>query len=111
MNPFTFALAISLIANAALGYAYLGQRDDTAAAKSARDTAQSAADTCSKSVDDLQQKASTRAKDATQARTKAAAVAKTRDQLADMILSTPASSPDDCTAATQRASKWLATRK
>lgn len=111
MNPLTIALAISLIANAALGFAYLGQRDETTAATAARDTAQGVADTCSKSVDDLQLKANARAKEATQARNKAAAAAKTRDQQADMILSTPASSPDDCQAATQRASNWLATRK
>ena len=111
MNPIAIVLAISLLANTALGYAYLGQRDEAIEAASDRDAARGVAETCSKSVDDLQVKAAKRAKDAAPARAAAAASAASADKKADEILTTPASASDDCTAAAQRADKWLKGRK
>ena len=62
MNPILVALAISVAANAALGWAFLVQRDDTTEARTAlrdmegqRDGVRQVASACSDSVDDLRE--------------------------------------------------------
>lgn len=105
------ALAISMGLNAVGGWAYLGQRDATVAAEKDRDQARDAATACSEATQDLRDLADKRAKEAAKARQDAAAKARSREELADAILSTPASDTDDCKAAQQRATTWLKGRK
>lgn len=110
MNPIIIlavTMVISLAGNAALGYLYLDQRDSTVMAEGQRDQARGAADTCSKSVDELVEKSADRAKKAIVARKAAAASAATHDARSDEILSTPATSTDDCQAAQDRSTAWL----
>ena len=105
------ALAVSVAGNAGLGYLYLGQRDSTVTTEVTMNQAKGAAETCSKSVDDLKIKSDDRLKAATVARKSAAASAAAGDARADEILSTPATSTDDCKAAQDRTSAWLKGRK
>lgn len=115
MNPILIALAISVAANAALGWAWLGQRDETATAKAdlramegQRDGARQAASVCSDSVDDLRELADKRARDAAPARAAAASTAQGHNQRADQILATPAPVPGDlCASAQARVDEWL----
>lgn len=115
MNPILIALVISLTANAALGWAYLGQRDDTTEARTAlrdmegqRDGARRAASECSDSVEALRELADKRARDAAPARAAAAGKAQGHNQRADVILSTPAPVPGDvCASAQTRVDDWL----
>lgn len=114
MNPLVIlgvALAISMAGNAGLTYAYLGQRDETTAAQGERDQARGAATACSNATQDLRDLADKRAKEAAKARQDAAAQARSREELADAILNTPASDTNDCKAAAQRATTWLKGRK
>lgn len=115
INPMLLALGLSLAANAALGWAYLGQRDDTTEAKTAlrdmqgqRDGARQAASACSDSVDDLRELTDKRARDAVLARAVAASAAQGHNQRADQILATPAPVPGDaCASAQTRVDDWL----
>lgn len=115
MNPILIALAISVAANVALGWAYLGQRDDNTTARSElrdmqgqRDGARQAASACSDSVDDLRELADKRAREAAPARAAASDIAKTHNQRADTILATPAPVPGDvCASAQARVDSWL----
>ncbi|CAN7371868.1 hypothetical protein LJR074_002215 [Acidovorax sp. LjRoot74] len=115
MNPILIALAISVAANAAFGWAYLSQRDDTATAKAdlramegQRDGARQTASACSDSVDDLRELADKRALNAAPARAAAASAAQGHNQRADQILSTPAPVPGDvCASAQARVDDWL----
>jgi hypothetical protein len=115
MNPIMIALAISLAANAALGWAYLGQRDDTTTAQTAlrdmegqRDGARQAASACSDSVDDLRELADKRAREAAAARAAAAGKAQGHNQRADAILAAPPKVPGDaCASAQARVDDWL----
>lgn len=115
INPFIVALAISVAANAVLGWAYLGQRDETATAQAdlramegQRDGARQAASACSDSVDDLRELADKRAREAAPARAAAASAAQGHNQRADLILSTPALVPGDaCASAQARVDEWL----
>ena len=113
--PLFWALALSLALNAALGWAYLGQRDKTTEAQSAatameqqRDGAREAANACSDAVDDLRTLADQRASEAKAARAEAAAKVKSHNQKADTILATPPAVPgDDCKSAQMRVADWL----
>lgn len=113
--PLFWALALSLALNAALGWAYLGQRDKTTEAQSAatameqqRDGARAAASACSDAVEDLRNVADQRAAEAKAARAEAAAKAMGHNKKADSILATPAAVPgDDCRSAQVRVSDWL----
>ncbi|WP_010465719.1 hypothetical protein [Acidovorax radicis] len=115
MSPGQILILASLAANAVLGWAYLGQRDETATAradlrgmKGQRDGARQMASECSDSVDDLREMADKRAREAEPARSVAAATAKTHNQRADTILSTPAPVPGDlCASALVRVDEWL----
>ena len=115
ITPVMVVLAISLAANAGLGWAYLGQRDDTAVAKTAlrdmegqRDGARQAASACSDSVDDLRELADKRAREAVPARAAAASAAQGHNTRADQILSAPAPVPGDaCASAQARVDDWI----
>lgn len=112
MNPIALVLAVSLIANLGIGYAYLGQRDQTTAATKDRDSARGAAQSCSDSVDALQIRAADRAVKAKKDIAAAAARARSADERADLVLATPASTPGDaCKSADTRATQWLKARK
>lgn len=113
--PILLGLALSLALNAALGWAYLGQRDKTTEAQSAvtameqqRDGARAVASACSDAVEDLRTVADQRAAEAKAARAEAAAKARGHNKKADSILATPAAVPgDDCRSAQVRVSDWL----
>lgn len=113
--PILFGLALSLALNAALGLAYLGQRDKTTEAQSAvtamerqRDVARAVASACSDAVEDLRNVADQRAAEAKAARAEAAAKARGHNKKADSILATPAAVPgDDCRSAQVRVADWL----
>ena len=108
MSPVTIILAISLIANAALGYAYLGKRDTAVAATTNLEHAGADVTTCNASVDNLDTQATERAEAAARARKAAASAAAVKNAKADTILSTPAAAPgDDCKSATVRANDWF----
>lgn len=115
INPILLALGLSLAVNGLLGWAYLGQRDDTTEARTAlrdmegqRDGARQAASACSDSVDDLRELADKRAREAAPARAAAASAAQGYNQRADQILSTPAPVPGDaCASAQARVDSWL----
>ena len=118
INPMLVALGISLVANGLLGWAYLGQRDDTAVAKTAlrdmegqRNGIRQVASECSASVDDLRKLADRRYIVAAPAREAAASAAQGHNQRADVILSTPGPVPGDaCASAQARVDDWLKSR-
>lgn len=115
MNPVHIILALSVLANAALGWAYLGQRDKAAKASAdlthmqqQRDGARGAASACSDAVDDLRALADQRAKEADAARAQARKAAAGRNARADAILSAPPAVPgDDCASARVRVDQWV----
>lgn len=115
MSPGQITILLSLAANAVLGWAYLGQRDDTTEARTAlrdmqgqRDGASGAASACSDSLDDLRELADQRAREAAPARAAAASAAQGHNRRADQILSTPAPVPGDaCASAQARVDDWL----
>ena len=108
MNPVHIILALSVLANAALGWAYLGQRDKAAKASAdlthmqqQRDGARGAASACSDAVEALQEQAAQRA----------AAAAKAAQQIerrADYTLTLkPRHVGDACASAQALADEWL----
>ena len=108
MNITTIALAISLLANVALTYAYLDKRDDTVAASTHLTHATADVKACNSSVDDLGAKSDQRAADAAPKRAAAKVAANKLNAEADTILSTPAAIPgDDCKSVTKRANDWF----
>ena len=115
MSPGQILILLSLAANAVMGWAYLGQRDETATAQAdlramqnQRDGIRQVASACSDSVDDLRVLADKRAREAAPARAAAASAAKGHNQRADVILSTPAPVPGDaCASAQARVNDWL----
>lgn len=116
MNPILtgllIALALSLATNGVMTKLYLGARDDVTQAEDNADVANAAAATCSASITSLESAAKAQKAQAEVAIAAAEAKAKTRNQSADRILSTPASTPgNDCKSASDRASEWLKARK
>ncbi|WP_325100503.1 MULTISPECIES: hypothetical protein [unclassified Delftia] len=109
------ALLASLLGNALLARAYLGQRDAATAARASvgemtqqRDGARDLAAACSDAVDDLRDLADRRKREGDAARTSAAAQARTHEQRADQILAAPPAVPGDaCTSAQHRVDNWL----
>jgi hypothetical protein len=103
MNPVHIILALSMLANAALGWAYLGQRDKTTKASTdltnmqqQRDGARGAASACSDAVEALQEQAAQRA------------AAAAPDRRADYTLSLkPRHVGDACASAQALADEWL----
>ncbi|RYF78131.1 MAG: hypothetical protein EOO29_20150 [Comamonadaceae bacterium] len=115
MSPGQTLILASLAANAVLGWAYLGQRDETATARAdlrgmqgQRDGARGAASACSDSLDDLRELTDRRAREAAPARTAAASQAQGHNEKADTILAAPALVPgDSCASAQARVDDWL----
>ena len=115
MNPVHIILALSVLANAALGWAYLGQRDKTTKASTdlanmqqQRDGARGAARACSDAVEALQEQAAQRAAVAAPARAAAAKTAQQSDRRADHTLSLKPRHVGDACASTQAlADEWL----
>lgn len=111
-------LLLSLTANGVLSWAYLGQRDATAAARTAisgaereRDGARGVAQACSDGVKGLESAAAQRRAQAEPARAAAAAQAQALNQRADYTLSTaPAAPGDACASAKALGSSWLKER-
>lgn len=115
MSPGQIIILLSLAANAVLGWAYLGQRDDTTQAQTAlrdmegqRDGARGAASACSDSVEALRELADKQAREGAAMRAAAAGKAKGHNQRADAILAAPATVPGDvCASAQARVDEWL----
>lgn len=118
MNPITIILCASLAANAVLGWAYLGQRDDTTEAQTAlrdmqgqRDGARQAASACSDAVDDLRTLADKRQAAAAPARAAAASTARDLQQRADYTLGLKPRVPGDmCGSLQALGDEWLRNR-
>ena len=118
MNPVHIILALSMLANAALGWACLGQRDKTTKASTdltnmqqQRDGARGAASACSDAVEALQEQAAQRAAAAAPARAAAVQTAKQSDRRADYTLSLKPRHVGDACASTQAlADEWLSGR-
>lgn len=108
MNAGAVILLLSLAANAALGWVYLGQRDDLAKATEQRDTARGDALSCSDATEALRELAAKRAAAAAPARAAAATVARTHQQRADHTLGLQPSKPADLCASMQAlGDEWL----
>jgi hypothetical protein len=112
------ALALSLAGNAALTWAYLGQRDAAATARQAlqdmegqRDGALVAADACSASVAAAASAAADASRRAQRAQAAAAEAGRQLRQRADATLSAgPAIPGDDCASARVTVDAWLLER-
>lgn len=108
MNPVLIALLISLASNAALGWAWLGARDDVTALTGQRDEARADASACSDATEALREQADKRAAEAKKATAAARTAAADKQSRAQAILSTPPSVPgNDCASARDRADDWL----
>ena len=115
ISPMAIVLALSMLANAALGWAYLGQRDDTAEARVGlaamerqRDGARGAASACSDAVEALQDQAAKRAAAAVPVRAAAAKIAQQSERRADYALTLkPRHVGDACASAQALADEWL----
>lgn len=107
MNPLAIILAISLLSNAALGYAYLGQRDTATVAIVETRQATGAVIACTQATEGLETQAVKRKAAAKPKIEAAAKVAEGKDREADKILSTPAATQgDDCKSAQARVDNW-----
>ena len=115
INPMIVALAISVAANAALGWAYLGQRDDTTQARGElramegqRDGARQLASECSDATEALREQASRRAAAAAPARAAAASTASALQQRSDYTLSLKPRDPANlCGSMQALGDEWL----
>lgn len=111
MTPWMYALLVSLAANGALGWAYLGVRDRAGVATTERDDARGAASACSDATEDLRAAADKRAVDGRTRQAGARQAAVERTSTAQQILATPAAVPgDDYASARARVDGWLKTR-
>lgn len=112
------ALAASVAANVALGWAYLGQRDKAVTQATKLDGQQTvtrqteaAAQQCSEGVDTLAKAGEVRAEAASESRAQAKARADVHYQRADKVLAAPAPVPHDaCLSAQVRVDEWLKER-
>jgi hypothetical protein len=102
------ALALSLAPKGVLGWPWLGQRDDTAAAIDQRDQARSDATACSDATEALREQASKRRTAAAPARAAASAAAQGLDQRADRTLGLqPKVQGDMCASMQALGDEWL----
>jgi len=112
MSPAAWILALSLLANAALGWAWLSARDDATAAAVERDNARGAAMACSDATEDLRTLADKALADGRAAREKARQLAASAGARADAELSrAPAVRGDACASAQQENREWLEKRR
>lgn len=103
-----WVLALSVVGNAALGWAWLGARDQVAATTTQRDNARAAASACSDATEALRELADKRGAEAKRAQAAARQAASQREGRAQQILSTPSALPgDDCGSARVRVDGWL----
>lgn len=108
INPLLAALALSLAANGVLGWAWLGQRDDTTAAIGQRDQARSDATACSDATEALRDQANKRRTAAAPARAAASNAAQGLSQRADRTLGLQPKMPGDMCASMQSlGDEWL----
>jgi hypothetical protein len=108
LHVLALALALSVAGNAALGWKWLGARDQVAVATTERDDARAAASACSDATDDLRELTDKRGAQAKRAQAAARDAAGRREGRAQEILSTPAAAPgDDCGSARMRVDGWL----
>lgn len=108
MSPGQILVLASLAANAVLGWAYLGQRDETTAAAGQRDQARADATACSDAVEDLRELANKRNAAAAPARAAASAAAQGLNARADYTLSLQPRVPGDMCASMQAlGDEWL----
>ena len=106
MSPLSatvIALAISLLANVGLGWAYLGQRDTATVATTETKQADGVAKACSDGVNNLGKQAAKRHADAAPKVEAARQQAEEAGKLAVQIISTPAAVPGDACASAQAA--------
>lgn len=111
MSPITVVLAISLTANAVLGYAYLGQRDTAVATGVREGAAVATAQQCSDGTDQLAQQAAQRDKDAGPARQAAADKNRGHQVRAQELMKSAGAVPGDaCASAEKVVDGWWAQR-
>lgn len=107
MSPTTVILAISLAANVALGWAYLGKRDDAVVATTETKQADGVAKTCTQGVKNLGAQAAKRHAEGAPKVEAAAQQAEEAGKQAIEILTTPAAVPgDDCKSAQATVDAW-----
>ncbi len=111
MSPLHIILAISLAANAALGWAYLGQRDAAVVAATETKQADGVAQQCSEGVKSLSTQAAKRHKEAASKVEAARQQAEDAGKLSIEILTTPPAVPGDSCASAQAALDAWWTRK
>jgi len=108
LNPFILALGLSLAANAALGWAYLRQRDVATTAATERDAARADANAYRDAAEDLRALADKRRAAAAPARAAAAATAQGLNARADYTLGLQPKVPGDMCASMQAlGDEWL----
>lgn len=108
MQALLVALGLSVTGNAALGWAWVGAREKSAATLVERDNARAAASVCSDATEDLRDLADKRGAEAKAAQAVARAAATGRQQAANTILSTPPAVPGNaCASAQVRVDGWL----
>lgn len=108
VTPGIYLLAASLAGNAALGWAYLGQRDEAATVALERDAARSHASACSDATDALRELADRRQLNASAARAAAANAARTLEQRTDTTLAKLPKYPvDQCASMQAMGDEWL----
>ena len=108
INPLLAAIALSLAANGVLGWAWLGQRDDTTAAIGQRDQARGDATACSAATEALREQAIKRRTAAAPARASASTAAQGLNQRADRTLGLQPMAPGDMCASMQAlGDEWL----
>lgn len=110
VKPLLIALAVSLAANASLGWLWLGARDNAAVASERAVTATESARKCGSGVDKLNAENEAKSAAADKAVADAKKAATPLRQRADRILAAPPASADDCEAAKAVADDFLASR-
>ena len=111
-QPLLLALALSVAGNAALGWAWLHQRDRAVVAVDALDTAQAAGTVCTEAVNGLSKLATDRAAAAKTERAAARKAAGRLQQRADRTLATAPAVPGDMCKSMQRlGDNWLKERQ
>lgn len=107
MSPITVVLAISLAANAALGWVYLGQRDTATVAKTETKQADGVSKACTEGVKTLSKQAAKRHADGAPKVAAATQQAEDAGKQAVQILTTPPAVPgNDCKSAQATVDAW-----
>jgi hypothetical protein len=112
MNITYILLAISIAANAALGWAYLGKRDEAVTHAVREQQVAAVAVDCGKATEQLQTKAEEREQEAEPKREAAKQQAEQHNRKADVILATPPAVPGNvCASAQAVVDDWWEQRK